>query len=315
MSTLFDIFFLIGAASTRLDFGLGNPNKAAALFVSLVPILWGVLGFALRRRGSKVRDVGFIVGLLLTGGVGVPLLLTESRGGVLAALVALGVLSVFSRRPWAMWRVAAVAVMLCATVFLAAQIGVTRRMSPDYLTGDDSIQNRLRIWSSAPAMIADASGGWGAGRAGPEYGQWYQPPAISQKYRVLVSSHLTSLVEASRTGRFAYVALWGFVLFVSWRAARRSAKEPVSSMWQAAPLALAASQFVAWQFSDVAELLVVRWSPALALLAAMGIVAWGEKKKAFPPVLSDALLAVCVAFVLNAGLEWGGWRKEWHKEK
>jgi hypothetical protein len=56
---------------SRMDWGLGNPNKTAALIALIMIAVW-ILGY--------IRDWGFWVALALFTGFGVCLILTQSRG-------------------------------------------------------------------------------------------------------------------------------------------------------------------------------------------------------------------------------------------
>lgn len=274
------------AATGRLDWGMGNPNKAGALIVLLIPLLWGLHATLTSRLATApTRRITFLGAWGATLALTVCLLLTESRGALLAAVFVGLILAGFAKRPWNRKRAAALALLIPLAIAAGAHLGVMRRMDPDYAAGDPSVRNRLRIWKNAPQMIADAPAGWGAGRAGPEYGRWYQEPENTQNYRVLVSGHLTRLAELSDLARWSYIAGWLAVLSLAWRRARRTG--------EAWPLALLAGQAVAWQFSDVNESPWVFW-PTLAgasRVIARALCDPRSRREARLPVIAAALAA------------------------
>lgn len=298
---------MILAAAGRLDWGLGNPNKTGALIALLLPLVWGVVAHAMRRVcGAHARTALFAAGLAACAALGVCLLLTESRGGVVGALLALGVLAAYTPRPWPRGRLLSVSLAVLACVFVAGRVGALRRMEPAYAAGDASIANRLSLWRAAPAMIADAPDGWGEGRAGPEYGRWYQNPAHSQPYRVLVSSHLTFLAEHGNLARTLYLFSWIGALLASWSHARRTR--------EAAALGALAGQAAAWQFSDVAESrAVLGLTVATALYALVRLALTSEKGRfeISPAALTGVkgaagALLTSVALVAGVNLVCGG---------
>lgn len=293
---------LLLADTGRLHWGLGNPNKTGALIALLIPVVWLLVGathrFVTRR---PAREVSFYAGLLATGALGVCLMLTESRGGVVGACLALLLLLILAPRPWPKARVAAGTLLCLACIAGTAQVGAWRRMEPTYAAGDASITNRITLWKAAPAMMADAPAGWGAGRAGPEYGRWYQHPSNTQRYRVLVSSHLTFLVEHGSMLRILYLAGWLAALALATRHARAGG----NPAW----LAALVGQATAWQFSDVGESPWVHWGTA-GVAAGIGIITIRNASQAggvgrWLRILAGAG-AVASALVIATGMIAGG---------
>src|SRR5436190_512549 len=80
----------------RMDWGLGNPNKTAALIALLMIAVWGL---AYLRRG------GFWAALALFTGLGICLMHTMSRGGLIAALLGTLPLLYFAKKPWPKTRI------------------------------------------------------------------------------------------------------------------------------------------------------------------------------------------------------------------
>ena len=281
MDFLSDLFFR-GGGLVRLQLGFDNPNKAAVLLGSLALVLT-VAAFRLKRRGARVA--GGVVSALCWGG----LLLTFSRG----ALVAFGVglllvLPAIVRRSAGrrIWLV----LLMGMTLALAAFACRGRFLS------DASVGNRLEIWRAVPQMVADAVlTGWGLGNAGDAYMGWYQPLRSHERYRTLVSSHLTWLVELGLYGRMAYCAGWLLALGIGlWRWRKKG--DPLA-------FALWLSFGIAALFSSVAE------SPVLWIVpVAVAIPAVVDFVRNFGRRDCQGLLAVALVWgvLLSLGLIWAG---------
>lgn len=246
-------FFYQGVS--RWSFGLDNPNKAAAVLAFLLLLL---LGLAVRGRREWIRwCAGAAMAL-----IGYGLVRTFSRGGLVAFLVGALVLlvglrkSLFSGRRW-------LPVLLAAFALAgaAACTGFAGRVANSSPTEDASVGNRLAIWRNVPSMMVDAPGGWGLGSAGDAFMGWYQPLDRHERYRTLVNSHFTWLVELGWSGRFAFVWAWLLAFgigVVQWRA--RGDPLPFA-VWTG----FAAAAF----FSSVAENWIVCVVPAAALVPAV----------------------------------------------
>jgi hypothetical protein len=165
-------------------------------------------------RTRYLRWWGFALAVLLSTGLGICLVHTFSRGGLVAAGAGLAVAAWFAPRPWPKARLAvgisSAAVVLSALFFLNAHNRVKQGLAAE----DRSISNRLLIWKAAPQMMHDAPGGWGAGNAVTAYMEWYQPLERTEKYRTLVNSHIRWLVEFSWPQRVGYV--FGWVAALEW---------------------------------------------------------------------------------------------------
>lgn len=98
-----------------MDWGLGNPNKTAALIAMLMV---AVCGFA------YLKKWGFWLALVLFTGLGVCLVHTFSRGGILALAAGVSFIIWKLPRPWSRTGITAVVVafwiMIGATVYLNA---------------------------------------------------------------------------------------------------------------------------------------------------------------------------------------------------
>src|ERR1700722_12989777 len=76
---------------SRMDWGLGNPNKTAVLIAALMIAVWAL---------AYIRKWGFWLGLPLFTGLGFFLVHTYSRGGVIGAFAGLMAVLYNLPRPW-----------------------------------------------------------------------------------------------------------------------------------------------------------------------------------------------------------------------
>ena len=275
-------FFYQGMA--RWDFGLDSPNKAAAVLVFL---LLPLLALSVRARREWIR---WCAGLILAL-VGYGLVRTFSRGGLVAFLLGALVLLAGLRKLLVVGRRwIPIVLAACTLVGAAVWTGFAGRVADSSPTADASVGNRLAIWRNVPCMMADTPGGWGHGAAGDAFMGWYQPLDKTERYRTLVNSHFTWLVEWGWCGRFLLVWAWllafGAVI-VRWR----TCGDPLPlAVW----IAFAAAAF----FSSVAEEWIVWVVPVAALMPAAWTfcTAKGARRTVVVVTLvaSGVLLSACV---------------------
>lgn len=273
----------------RMDWGFGNPNKTAALIAMLMVAVWWL---------ALIRRCGFWIALPLFTALGFCLVHTFSRGGMAAA--ALGLLFVAWRFPGAYpgKRVAAVIVSMALILAFGVFLEAHERLGQGVGGEDRSIGNRLDLWKAAPGMMVDAPGGWGLGNSGDAFMQWYQPVERTERYRTMVNSHLTWLVEFSWLGRFLYLAGWGAVLLLCWPERRHRWFAVAFGIWTA----FAISAF----FSSVAEEPLLWVTPLLALAVVM-VGRWWQQSWprlrlwAAPPAAAAVLLLMVAAMAADRG--------------
>lgn len=256
----------------RWELWFGNPNKAAVLFAALF-----ILSFYLT---SLSRRRAFIAAAWIFAGVFFYALVhTVSRGGIAAGLAGAAVLLAAEwKKRGGIRGIAPFAVIAAAVLCLPAGRALVDRVAESSPSSDGSSANRLLVWRAAPAMAADAPGGWGLGRSGAAYMSWYQPLDRREEYRTLVNSHLTWLVEFGRVGRAAYFAAWIFAFLVA--AAFLKRRRDVHPMAQLAAFAVASF------FSTVAEEWTLWIIPAASFApAAAGV---GRRNAAKLAVVSAA---------------------------
>ncbi len=196
----------------RWAFGFENPNKAAVVFVCLLPLLWILWDWGWRRQ----RAGAWVCAGLMMLGTAVGLCLTYSRGGLVAAAAAIGYIifrerKTMARMPRTRW--IAEAALLVAVIAVVLCTGLASRSAEPLAGGDASVGNRLVVWLHALEMAAERPLGFGAGGSGEAYMQWYQPLDANAGYRTMVSGYLTPLVEFGWPAFAAVVVL----IAVWWR--------------------------------------------------------------------------------------------------
>jgi hypothetical protein len=244
----------------RLDIGFGNPNKSATLFVMLFAAVW--IPPMLACNSKKWMTATWHFALVASFVLGILLLLTGSRGGILAGAAALTSMLWFAPRPWERRKIFVVSVAFVLLIAIAWILPQTARFSPSHAANDASIGNRWLIWKEIPAMILAAPGGWGLGNAGVAFMTWFQAPERHEVYRTLVNSHGTWLVELDWAGRILYLMAWGLALRLSCPDKTQSPRLP------SAPFAILLSFVLASAFSSVAEEKVLWVPPGIAVLVA-----------------------------------------------
>jgi hypothetical protein len=190
----------------RFDFGFPTPNYAAAFVVPLLPWLWSLPrlndGWIQGRPG---RMSLFSASLVAEGLLWFALVLTYSRGGLIAAAVAA---AVFVSRSGGIRPVAtavlprlALLLLLTGTTALGARLNIARTAE------DPSVLNRLSLWEGGMKMMAASPWtGWGYGNSGNAFENWYQDPSSTGNYTTMVNSLLTVGVE---------FGVWAFALLVA----------------------------------------------------------------------------------------------------
>ena len=238
----------------RWDFGLENPNKTAVLLAFLL-----LLFLAMILRTCRRWILWCCIALAIP--FGYAFVHTFSRGGFVAllagaAVVFMGLWHQMERRRWIPLLLMAV-MLTCNAVW----IGFAGRLTASVPSADMSVGNRLIVWRAVPDMMADAPGGWGGGNAGTAFMGWYQPLSRHERYRTLVNSHFTWLVECGWCGRWMIVTGWMFVLGLGILRLKQDRDPLPLSLWTC----FCTSAF----FSSVAEDWYVWIVPVVALLPAM----------------------------------------------
>jgi rhodanese-related sulfurtransferase len=218
-----------------------------------------------------IRRRLFLVSVVLFTGLGFCLILTSSRGATAGLATGLLILVALVRPSWDRQTIVAIALSLTALIASFVYLNAYKRYTPAFVLRDKSIANRLEIWKKVPRMMADAPSGWGKGRAGPSYVNWYQALESKEEgYPSLVSSHFTSLVELDWFKRYLY--LFGWLAAAAICIPRRDE----SLRWFAVPFSVWVAFGVSAIFSNVTAPIWL-WLVPLAGLTAVVIARLGRR--------------------------------------
>jgi hypothetical protein len=290
----------------RWSFGFDNPNKAAVLFACAVPLLWWLWLAAWRIHPRWARLPALVVAAGLVAGAWYCLIMTFSRGGLVAALAALVYLT--GTATW-QGRQAAKSWFTSARVWMSVSLvlvllgstlgnGLGSR-SAEALGNDASVGNRLELWQSALQMAHENPRGFGSGKSGAQYMQWYQPLERQQGYRTMVNSYLTFLVEQGWLW-FVLVSL-GFSLFWVWTQS--------ANVLALACRASILGFLVAGAFSTTMEEWRLWMIPVISAVALAAMTLWQKSYRVAP----KPLLLTNLAVVLALGALWlMGWQTSRH---
>jgi hypothetical protein len=191
----------------RMDWGLGNPNRTATLIACLMIAVWAI---------PLIWKRTFWPVLIVFTALAWCLVQTYSRGGMVAFLAGMGVFLFWLPRPWPRerWMAAVASLWILGGFVLYAK--AQTRYGQGLFTEDQSIHSRLVVWSHAPEMMAAAPWGWGVGKAGDAYTQWFQTLGQSTNYLNLINSHLTCMVEWGWLASVAYLWTWLSIFVLCW---------------------------------------------------------------------------------------------------
>ena len=200
----------------RWSFGFENPNKAAALIASLLPLLWIAARAAWRIKRPSLKWPLVVLGSVAMVAGWWLLFMTYSRGGIVAALAGYFYLGWYERdillaRENRARLVVSIIVAL-AVAGLFAGTNAAERSTQWVAKREGSVVNRFEIWRGGLEMIAQIPQGVGRGKSGEFYMQWFQPLGSTTRYRTLVNSYLTFAAEQGLAvfgcAVFAAAALW-----------------------------------------------------------------------------------------------------------
>ncbi|MDR0533582.1 MAG: O-antigen ligase family protein [Verrucomicrobiales bacterium] len=261
----------------RMDWGLGSPNITAAMIACLMVAVWGL---------AFVRRWGFWAALSCFTILGLCLVHTISRGGLVAIIVGSIPLVIYAPRPWERNKVVAIVFSILLMFTFSLYLGAQARYVQGVVQEDRSISNRLALWKYAPTMMVDAPGGWGHNKAIKSYMLWYRPLDKTEGYRNFVNAHLDWLVDYGWGGRAMYVFAWLTIFILCW--------PNVRARWLAIPCGIWLAHFTASFFSSVTESRWVWVLPCAAIAVALGYRifrnTWPEQKRWLIPVIGSGLV-------------------------
>lgn len=295
----FEHKFDIWRETGRFKMWFRNPNAAGGLLACLA-----LLGVALFLGGGKVR-IG--LGALVSVAALVGLVLTASRGGLVAFAAGFAVLIALSFLRRAVQpagrRILVVLAVSVLTVGAVLSCKGTRLLTRSLAGGAADRgkgSDRISIVSSSLRMMADAPGGWGVRNAGPAYSNWYQPMGGNTWQVTLVSDQLTRLVGYGWLGRGLWIFGWVAVFSLFWTFARRGFAPGGVAVWLALAVAssfnLMLSEFALW----ILPLLYGGWF--VFRMVRGEFRAWRAYAKALAVAVGASAVALGILFAVCTGV-------------
>lgn len=210
-------FFLRGATETQHGGPMGMDNNDTAMFIAMgIPLLV----FA----ASQVWRRWLKYGLYAAAGLSVPaVIVTGSRGGILAMALALG-FTIWRKTTW--WKAVIVGTLAALLVFTVTPGQTMERYETmQEYEQDPSAMGRLRAWQVCMAMAADRPTGVGFGQDAymREYDSYKVHP--EDRPHAAHSVWFSLIGETGYIGLGLYACLVASVLVTTQWIMRRSARE------------------------------------------------------------------------------------------
>jgi len=261
----------------RFDWGFTTPNIAAAFIGCLLPYLWTSPWTQKWQRWLL---------LCLQTILAVFLVLTGSRGGMLACLLVYGWTLWFSHRHGSLQSerrqyCLVICVLLCGLIPF--------RLNPAYLLHDGSAINRIAVWKASLVLMATRpAGGWHETQSlGELFCNYFQAPNEHAYYITLVSTFFTLIAK------WGVLAAWALIYFFASIVALHSSAMRAGNC----VLSIATASLLIWLtaniFSTLYQLPILWLSPCCSL-------AFAGTSVIRTPNLLSALQCQIVVFTTSA---------------
>ena len=186
---------------------LMTSNSAASFFLLAVVAGLGLCLQAVEKKMSQEQLAALVCYILAFGAILFGLFLTQSKGGIAAFVLGLGLfvaLCVFGKTIWRWRRVFGILVLLL--IVLIAWMIVAYGLEHGRLPGGNSMLVRWQYWQSAAAMIHDhIATGVGGGNF-PDFYTHYKTPAASETVQNPHNWILSLLSQYGPLGLMAFLA-------------------------------------------------------------------------------------------------------------
>ncbi|MCB9990609.1 MAG: O-antigen ligase family protein [Rhodospirillales bacterium] len=283
--------FLQDAFGDRAHHPLPNPNNLAALLnLGLIPALAFLIG-------TKDRDRTYLALLIVSAVLFAGLVATESRGGLLSALIAAAVLAIILRKePPVLWQrllgIAITAAIIFNMVSFFGGYDLAPRLAALAAPGtDEPTVARLAIWDGALKMLQDHLWrGTGLGSFYLYYPSYRLPGADNS---IGHWAHMDPLQFGTEMGIIAPLLLYALIAAIAVRSIRALKALPVGAPERTA-IAATASAFLALMLhSHVTFNLYIM---PILIVCGIGLAYWysattkalGDEQTAFRPVTLEA---------------------------
>lgn len=283
---LYGIMTDLWTADKRLLLWFGTGNLAGAF---LATVLLAGLALVLEVRRRPWRVAGVLIALLSLVGV----FLTQSRGALMATLVSAAIVEIC----WMHGRglltrkrlfIAGLVTILLGAVIVTLFVVILPRGIMSYVRSDGLRWEMLRGF---PRMMCDAPWGWGFGKCGAAYADWYNSPAEWRYQACLFSDHLSVMADCGWIGGGLYLLVVLAGLFGLMRLA-----------WiggPTAPLGIWCALSVAACWNPVFAARTILWLPLASLVFLVRDRRWMRGRFWLKPLLASALCSTAVLLAIR----------------
>lgn len=262
-----------------------NPNRAGFLLASVSLVFLALL----LRPPKRFRYVVVIGAGLLALVFLKMVLMTGSRGALLAFAAGVGVLSIICINEMR-GRVRPVLFACLAMVGVVAVVAAILSGKLSAWVADPGNQLRFQILAAVPGMMVDAPWGWNILSPGFAYKLWYQDISSPHVTWTLVSGHLTTLVGMGWIGRFFWLFGWTSAIAVFFRLAWKGASALPCALWLA--FSVAAS------FNPLLSSWTLWIIPVLSICTFVFTAKWNSLRGCWIDLLCCALLSGATLFLV-----------------
>lgn len=198
----------------RWNLGFLNPNIAGAFIAILIVFLSPITALWPKRKSVRIIFILCFVAELMLWFL---LAKTYSRGAFVAATMCTLVCGIFfllcKESKKNIFCILAIKTALIIIIILST--GFFARISPDYLKDDASVSARTTLWQGGLKMLSQAPlRGWGYGKSGEEYINWYQDLDDEREYAGMVNGYLLLATECGLPVLFFILLLFLFPIFL-----------------------------------------------------------------------------------------------------
>ena len=237
----------------RLDwfgFGVASANRTAAFIACAIVASWI---FA-----AIFKKAGFWISIILSLVLFYFLVQTQSRGAFVALIVSMAIFFPFTKIGYNRFRVFALLATVVVAGFIYFNSSISTRMANMAVLQSSSANCRADIYLSGIKMLTDAPNGVAIEKSPAEiYMRWYQNPDDSESYISMINSHLEFMCRCGFFIRFAYIAFWAFIFYITFPVKRNAINAVAFATW--------ICFFLCASFSNVANFWVL-WVIPLAML-------------------------------------------------
>ena len=283
---LYGIMTDLWTADKRLLLWFGTGNLAGAFLAML--LLLGV-SWALAAREPLCRTEGILFSLIALAGV----FMTQSRGALVAVLVSAGLVGIcwLHGRGFLTWKRLFLALILTIVLYAVLAtlfVVILPRGIMSYVRSDGLRWEMLRGF---PRMMCDAPWGWGFGKCGAAYADWYNSPAEWRYQASLFSDHFSVMADFGWIGGGLYLLAVLTGLFGLMRLA-----------WiggPTAPLGIWCALAVAGSFNPVLSARTILWLPLASLAFLVRDRRWMCGRFWLKPLLAGVLCSAAALLTIR----------------